>query len=436
MSRSTRPVLIALVTTLVSGLLVATAAAPADAAWITPKPGVTTNNPLAGNRAQQRINTLIVNSIRSTPKQQKIRIASWNIRSDRFVNALIDAHHRGVSVRVVLDRGNANPDNPNQGVNRLKKKLAGWGNKWRQNQYKSGVRRCVSSCRGTSGIPHTKSFAFSKVAKARWVVINGSHNATDLAGTNQWNDVYTTRNRKPIYREFITVFNQMYRDRPVKQGYRVRRFTRLTTMMLPWNGRYTNGDPTMMDLNKIRCWGAKNVPNTHTKVRVAMTSWHGQRGVKIARKVRQLYDSGCNVKIIYAVMGNKILHIMRNGRRGRIPFRQVVQDFNNDGVYDRYLHTKVLTVRGHYGKNRRAWVTVNGSMNWSPVPLSSDEAIMRLFGHRNVKRYNGFIDRWYRDTPAAQYNRASARTAAGYPREIPLGATVNGVDPYAKFQEH
>lgn len=439
-TRSTRSVLIGLVTALLAGLLVTTAAAPAEAKWVTPSPGVTVNNPLGGKKAKQRINRKIVNSIRSTPKRHKIRVASWNLRGRRFVDALLDAHRRGVSVRVVVHRGNARPNNPNRHVNQLQRGLKR-GNKKRRPQYKSGLRRCRSSCRGHRGIPHTKSFAFTKVAKARWVVINGSHNATEVAATRQWNDIFTTRGRKGIYREYATTFNQMYRDRPVKQGYRVRRFKGIRTQMLPWYGKRTRGDPAMRELKRVRCRGAKNARGGRTTMKIAMTSWHGQRGIKLARKVRRLYDRGCRVKIIYAVMGNRILKIMRHGNRGRIPFRQVAQDWNNDGVYDRYLHTKILTVRGRFGKDRSAWITVNGSMNWSPVPLASDEAIMRLRNARVVKRYNRFINRWYRHTPAPQYRnaRVNTRSLAAAPenpiqREVPLGGTVDGIDPYAKLE--
>ncbi len=437
MSRSSRPVFIGLVTALLAGLLVTTTAAPAQAGRFTPQPGITTNNPLGGSNAKQQINRKILRSIRATPRGAKIRMASWNIRSNRYVRSLVRAHRRGVSVRVVVARGNANPGNPNRGVNRLQRQLKRYGNNRRRAARKSGLTRCTASCRGPRGIAHTKSFAFSKVGRARWVVINGSHNATELAGTNQWNDIYTTRGRKGVYREFEKVFNQMYRDRWVAQGARFRSFGSLRTIILPWRGKGTRGDPALRDLNRIRCQGARNTGNGRTTIKIAMTAWHGQRGIKIARKVRDLYGRGCNVKIIYAVMGNRILYIMRNGRRGRIPFRQVAQDWNNDGIYDRYLHNKVLTVRGRYGGNRRAWVTVNGSMNWTPAVLGSDEAAMRIYGPRVLKRYHRYIDRWYRDTPAPQY-RVNARglpgSASPIQREVPLGGTVNGVDPYATFQ--
>jgi phosphatidylserine/phosphatidylglycerophosphate/cardiolipin synthase-like enzyme len=422
---------------LLAGLLVlAGPVVPAQADWYKPPPGVLTNNPLGTQREKRVINRHLRRTVDSVMKREQIRFASWNIRNDSIVDALIDAHHRGVSVRVIVDRGNANPDNPNQGVDRLEEALSGWGNKWRKPQFRSGLRRCVSACRGRYGIAHSKFFVFSQAGPARWVVINGSANATELAATHQWNDVYTTRGREGIYREFATVFDQMYADRPREQGYRIRRFKQLDTLMLPWTGSYTNGDPTMRDLNDIRCWGATNTGNGRTKVQIAMTSWHGDRGIRLAKKVRRLYDNGCNVKIIYAVMGNRILQIMRTGQRGRIPFRQVVEDFDGDGVYDRYLHTKVMTVRGRFRKDRNAWVTVNGSMNWSPVPLASDEAIMRIRSKAVVQRYNRYVDYWFANTPTRAARVSGRKSASTTTAVTPRGVLVDGVDPYAKLQEH
>ena len=44
----------------------------------------------------------IIKCIGSTRRQQQIRIISWNIDSRGFVDKLIAAHKRGVSVRVLM----------------------------------------------------------------------------------------------------------------------------------------------------------------------------------------------------------------------------------------------------------------------------------------------------------------------------------------------
>ena len=100
-------------------------AAPATATpdHYTPEEGVRFNNPLAGEQSRRNIIRHLIRTINSVPKKGHIRIASWNVRSDAIVNALIRAHiRRQVSVRVVMDRLNADPSNPNHGVNRSRRR--------------------------------------------------------------------------------------------------------------------------------------------------------------------------------------------------------------------------------------------------------------------------------------------------------------------------
>ncbi|WKN49818.1 phosphatidylserine/phosphatidylglycerophosphate/cardiolipin synthase family protein [Nocardioides sp. Arc9.136] len=423
----------------VLALLAGPLAVPAEAARYTPPAGVKTNDPLGGRDARRAVIGHVIKSINAVPRKGQIRIASWNVRSDDIVDALIRAHaKRKVGVKVVMDRLNANPDNPNRGVNRLQRALKE-GNGSRKPYLRSGLRKCVSACRGRGGIAHSKFFLFSQAGKARWVVMNGSFNATDLAAYGQWNDMYTVVGRKPVYQELRTVFAQMWQDENVKQGYRHRAFGRsLTTMVYPWRGKGTQGDPVLRELSKISCTGARNTSSGRTKIRISMTSWHGERGKKIAWAVRRKQNSGCNVKIVYAVAGNEVLRILRREGAKPVPLRQVTQDFNGDGVYDRYLHTKVLTVRGHYGNDRRATMTLNGSANWSPAALPSDEVLIRLQAPGVLKRYNGFVERLYRNPPPRSRPAAgrTARTGAvQLPEHLPLGTLVDGVDPYALIQE-
>ena len=425
-------------------LLVGPLAVPAQAKY-TPAAGVRTNNPLGDREARRMVIGHVIRSIDAVPRRGQIRIASWNVRSDDIVDALVRAHRkRKVGVKVVMDRLNANPDNPNRGVNRLQRELKK-GNGSRKPYLRSGLRKCVSACRGPGGIAHSKFFLFSEAGDARWVVMNGSFNATDLAAHGQWNDMYTVVGRKAVYQEMRVVFNQMWRDKNVKQGYRHKSYGKgLTTMVYPWRGSGTKGDPMLKEMSKISCKGARNTANNRTKIRISMTSWHGERGKKIAWAVRRKQNAGCNVKIVYAVAGNEVLRILRREGPRPVPLRQITQDFNGDGVYDRYLHTKVLTVRGHYRKDRRATMTLNGSANWSPAALPSDEVLIRLQNPGPMRAYNAFIERLFRNPPPRSRSvagRTTARSGTGsleapveLPEHLPLGTRINGVDPYAKLQ--
>ena len=108
---------------------------------------------------------------------------------------------------------------------------------------------------------------------------------------------------------------------------------------------------------------------------------------------------GCDVQVIYAVMGTVVRRVLRVGKPAKVPLRQIVQDLDEDGVYDRYLHTKVMTINGVNRGDRSAWVTLTGSANWSPKVLHSDDVVLRLSGRSTVRRYNIWIHRLFEDPP-------------------------------------
>ena len=366
----------------------------------TPPAGPKFNNPLAGREARGRIRRHLLRTINSVPGREQIRIASWNVKSTDIQNALVRAHERGVSVRVIIDRGNAGPSKPNPGFDRMTRAFA-QGQKSRMPSQKSFTRKCVSSCRYYSGIAHTKFFLFSKAGKAHNVVIYGSNNATDLAAHSQWKDMFTIKGRGNIYKEFLHIFDQMRRDKPVKQAYETYQHGSFTSYFYPYKGQDTKRDPLMRDLGDIRCKGATGGTGTNgrTKIRIAQTSMHGSRGKMIAKKLRSMYENGCDIKIVYAVFGNQVLQILRNTNRGRIPIRQIAQDFDLDGVYDKYLHMKYMAVGGVYKGRTDANVTWNGSANWTGVALASDEIVMRIIGPRIRNQHANWVDYLYANPP-------------------------------------
>ncbi|WP_341926618.1 phospholipase D-like domain-containing protein [Nocardioides psychrotolerans] len=390
----------------------------------TPPAGVKFNNPLAGKESRGRIRRHLIRTIDSVPGREQIRVASWNVKSTDIQNALARAHERGVSVRVIIDRGNAGPAKPNPGFDRMANRLRA-GQKSRMASQKSGTRKCVSSCRYYSGIAHTKFFMFSQAGKAKNVVIYGSNNATDLAAHSQWNDMFTVRGQGNIYQEFLNVFDQMYLDKPVKQSYLTYQHGSFTSYFYPFKGKDTKSDPLMRDLNDIRCKGATGGTGTkgRTKIRIAQTSMHGDRGKQIANKLRDMYENGCDIKIVYAVFGNNVLKILRNTNRGRIPIRQIAQDFDLDGVYDKYLHMKNMAVSGVYKGRTDANVTWNGSANWTQVALVSDEIVMRIVGPRIRAQYANWVDFLYANPP--RFTGAVADAAAAARRT----AIANGIRP-------
>lgn len=383
----------------------------------TPPRGVLINNPLGDQAHKRTIWNHIVRTIRSVPRGGKIRIASWNVRSPGAERALIYAHKRGVSVRVIMDQKNTEN---NSGFRKLARALRE-GQANRRKDMKSWAVVCYSSCRHAGGIAHTKFFLFSRAGKARNITMYGSGNLTDLAATNQWDDLFTVQSTS-VYNYMLAIFNQMTYDQNRANPFSTRLFwgTDLYDWMriyiFPWAGANTPGDPVLTVLNNIKCTGAAPGvgSNGHTVVRIAQTATTGARGLRITNKLVDLKKHGCIIRMIYTLMGKQSMAAMR---AGGVPFHQVVKDYNHDYVYETYLHTKVLTVNGVYQDRTDARETWNGSSNWTGLSLGSDETFVHLKSASVTKRYDDFIDRWFNHPPV------TARMPASYARA--------GVNPYA-----
>ena len=420
---------------------------PVDPAWPTwdpprppdsydPRAGVRLNDPLGSPRRRNAIRNHVNRTIDSTPGGARIERLSWNIRDGAFVRKLIAAHKRGVSVRVLTARGNWKRENPNELMDRLAGVVAKsdrrWSNDRRPAQARSRIAKCGASCRGTRGIAHSKFFLFSHVGRsvkrptATDVVMHGSANATTVAADRQWNDIHTVKNRPEVHAFFSQMFAESEIDRPAP--YTEARFDRLSVGFLPWSRGVT--DPALDFLRKVECRGATGGSgvNGRTQVRIGMTAMLDVRGLEIAKRLKRMRNDGCNIKMVYAVMGNKVRKLLRStSGRGPVPIRQVVQDWQNDGVYDRYLHTKYVAVSGVYAGNRAAEVSMNGSMNWTFKSLHSDESV-GIVHHAGIrKKYAAAVDRLFANPPKARF--AASRTLAPRMSHIPGPDGYHGIEP-------
>ncbi|GAA1924284.1 phospholipase D-like domain-containing protein [Nocardioides hwasunensis] len=464
-----RKISILVVTALVAVTL---AAAPASAKpgkgtpdKYVPKAGPAFNNPYGSRDAIRRLIIQVNRTVDSVPKGGKIRISAWNVRSASITNSLIRAHNRKVSVQVVMDRANWNPNNPNVDAARLSAALKK-GNKNRSKTQKSFLRRCIGSCRGKHGIPHSKYFLFNKVKTKKngkvkivpFVTMYGSYNATELGATIQWNDLFTIKNDEARYKSFLTNFNEMVLDKPVKNAYTGYDDGVIGTGFYPYVGAEAVAkDPVMAMLNQISCKGATTNKNGTTRIRIAQTSMYGDRGLKLARKLARLQKQGCNIRIVYAMFGNEVLRILRSAR---VPLTHLAYDSDNDGLYDRYVHMKTMAISGNYAGDPGAKVTFNGSANWTSVALASDEVVGFVRQKWVTNRYMQWIDYmfthrpkvWGPEHPGNNGNAPVGRVKAGsldpfpsyearvaatdqYDAIVKARAKKRGVDPYALIKE-
>ncbi|MET0525118.1 MAG: phospholipase D-like domain-containing protein [Nocardioides sp.] len=435
-------------------LLVATACflvptgSPASAAPdnFSPRPGPTFNSPIGDGADKRAIFHKIIRAINSSPRRSEIKIFSWNFLTREGTDALLRAQNRGVMVRLLMDNTN-NTEIPNQPFRRLK---AGLHSGNRHEKRNSWARVCNGSCRGKGGSAHAKFFMFSQSGKVRRVVMQGSANLTLASTNNQWNDIYTHTRNKKVWKFYTRVFREATRDRKARSPFTAVQLGTTRLMMFPLAGKKVR-DPVMQLLNKVKCKNATNTPSHRTRIRIAPDVIRQDRGMDLAKKVRQLWNQGCDVRIGYTVVGITVGRMLRDGGgRGPVPMKHLVQDFNGDGEFDNYFHLKSMTIVGNVGGDRSNYVMLNGSANWSGLARASDENLGVYWNKARTLQYQKHLDYWYTHFPESRDDR-SDRTArvttfpatsdqlvfgtgpdAEYESGTPYSRT--GVDPYANFE--
>jgi hypothetical protein len=253
-----------------------------------------------------------------------IRIATWSFKDWGIARALVAARNRGVSVQIV---GARSRNRENAQWRYLKKQLGTRLTRPGQPatiDKVSFARDCRGSCRGRGGTPHAKYLLFTNVGNAHvpFVTVQTSMNLTQMGYSGQWNQAEVTR-RQDVYNQFLYIFKQARIGVKVRVPHRI--FTTsdgvYTSEFYPFAGANRNTDPVMRELNKVACRTGSN----RTRIRIIQYSIYGDRGVYIAKKLRQLWNNGCDVKMIYALGTRPVMAILRNGSgRGAIPVRQSV----------------------------------------------------------------------------------------------------------------
>lgn len=413
----------------------------------TPARGVTFNSPLADRGTRRAIFNKILRSIDAAPRGSTIRIFSWNFLTRDGADALLRAQKRGVTVRLLMDNGN-NTAFVNSPYRRLRSSLHKW-NKNHPKMTKSWAKTCKNSCRGKQGAAHAKFYLFSQSGKAKRVVMQGSANFTVASTNNQWNDIYTTIGDQNAWSFYDQVFREAAKDQQVKGPMLTSKTANRELIQFPLGKNVV--DPVMQLLNKVKCRGATNTASHRTRLRIAPDVIRNDRGMRLAKKIRQLWNQGCDIKIGYTVVGIDIGRYLRSsGGRGPVPMKHLVQDFNGDGEFDNYFHLKAMSIIGNVGGKRGNYVVLNGSSNWSGLASVSDENIGVYWNQKLTKRYDGHIDYWYTHFPhsaTSTYTNSTNANARVADRsdQLVFGSGANavyedgtkystdGVDPYASL---
>jgi hypothetical protein len=358
----------------------AAAAEDDNRATYSPPLGAVFSSPLDGNGRE--ILTQVYRSIYASPKGSTIRIVVWNFADPAITTALIAAHKRGVRVQVVVAESVKNKQ-----WYRIRDALS------KNKADRSFAVRCHNACRTDRFVMHAKIFLFSRAGQRRNVSMFGSTNLTKAAGNRQWNDQTTTAN-KGLYDFFVQTFKEYAADRTVSTGNDVFDNGRYRVVLFP----VPETNPVAEALEKVKCHPPQGSGggNRRTVVRIAIAGWFDEFGLNIARQVRRLWDTGCDLRIVTTLAGRKINRVLKQRYgRGRVPIRQVTVDKNRDLIPERYMHMKSIAVDGYYD-GERSHMLFTGSPNWSGEARSSDEVWVTVRDARQLVRdYIRFTDKMF-----------------------------------------
>lgn len=365
----------------------------------TPRNGVYFNYPFS-KKDRGDIRTMFLRSVRSVPSGGAIRIAAFSINDWTTVNALVAARNRGVSVQIIADWHTAEPgesDSFRYLQRTLGKSITRDGV---SDDRVSFARTCVHSCRYNSGNMHQKLFLFSQVGTAQWVTMGGSANMTMMASRGQWNHINVWKNPE-TYAAYLDIFNEMKLDRPQQAPGRIFTAGGINTWVFPRPSTDAGNDPMMDALSRVRCTGVSNSGlNGRTVIRIGMYSWYNDRGLWLAKKVRNLWDNGCNVAIEFAIMSPPVRTILYSPTgRGRIPMRQVGV-YDVDGTVLKYLHHKYVAISGVFAGNPTSFLVLAGTTNFADLGMYSDEMTQRWMGYGVYRSYMANFRRVWADPRA------------------------------------
>ncbi len=259
--------------------------------------------------------------------------------------------------------------------------------KWGGDQ--SYVTKCKGACRGRKGRMHAKFYAFSKSGSADHVVIVSSSNLNVGGALKGWNDSYTMKGVPRTYAMYEEVHDEMGRDRPIAQSYRTVREGPYVSRVFPMENGNRSTDPALADLQKVRCSSAFG----RTKVFISMFYWQGVRGNYMADRVLKMARHGCRVSIIMGAPSRDIAKRLRtSARAGHIRLWDS-RVWTKRRVLRVRTHHKYTLVRGTYNGDNSAHLVMTGSANWGHGSLDkSDDNTLNI---ERTSAYNQYLRNWH-----------------------------------------
>ena len=398
--------------TLSAGTVAAATTSPAEVRTAKPRTWKAPHGPFFNDPHRRsghfQIERQVIRTIRHTPRRETIRIAVYSFDRMPVADALIDAHRRGVKVQMLL--------NDHQDTRAMQAVRAEIGT---NRAKKSFIYKCKAGCRSTENEfnnLHSKFYSFSEAGTSRDVLAVGSANMTLNADRHQWNDLYFTSGNHVLYRQFVSLFNNMKKDWDTRRPPRNFCGTPATGTCddsvdkdTVWAFPKPSGpksDLVLDMLGRIQCVtpdGAGGV--TRTRLALSMHTMRGRRGDYLAEAIRNKYAEGCDFRVSYGLIGYHTKQILgAPTARGRIPLRSTGMDYNTDDDYDLnhdgeddlildyYSHQKYFVIQGTYNGVPDTHMVLTGSSNWASLSTANDEIWLTVQGKRVARKYVANFD--------------------------------------------
>ena len=334
-----------------------------------PSEGAYFNNPLGSNSQRDKIFNIIVEAIESSKPGSKIMISTYLFDSPRATQALVDAHRRDVSVRLIADRKIHNKQ--------LSRLINEFKNNDKSKYGNSEVIRCKYSCLGKGrGSNHTKFYAFSHTGEVRNVVIFSSGNLNNGSRGSGWNDA-RVHHGKAHFQAIERIYRLMRRDKPA--FVTPLRLGSTTVHVYPKKGLKPGNDVLMKELRNTSCKG-------RTPIWANIFHIDDELGRKVAKKLIERGRANCDVRVV-AGAPSKVIHRMfvkaaRNGHIKYFDSRQIKP--GSDLKNSLRTHSKYLIIAE--GPKSRV---IYGSRNWAAT--RGDEIVVV---ERNKSITDGYMSNW------------------------------------------
>ncbi len=358
--------------------------------------GPTFNNPLGSPEEQYAIINKLQSMIDAAPPKSYIRMSFYSLTIPSFVDRLVEAHKRGVNVRVIMSQ---HADGPQWG--KLEKELG------TNRKASSFALLCKGGCMtGQEGsYMHAKIFLFSSTGNSKNVAVVSSANPTNMQARVGFNDAYTIVGNLVMYKTYLNYFEDMADGAKGKRWsnyYRTALDGKYKTYLFPRAGDTSLTDTVYQVLSNVKCSGVASSygKNGRTIIQVGVHGWTKGR-LNLAKKLWSLDNAGCEVEVVYSgkifdertgktVVEPEIKAALakKGGRYGGPKVYDFTEDFDNDGKFDAYIHTKYILINGNYAGNPKSKYVFTGSHNFTKNGLRyNNEAILRIKDDRVHKVY-------------------------------------------------